>query len=246
MSWYLLRYHCQQFWPQEWGTLQHAVLELECRKHVQEVHVTHANKAVFGTTKGPEKSHYRKFKNAWSSLEKDTSNMVMFDRDMYAAYPFLVEKARLSLKWADSNFQKKTFPRDDYKELNELIVVYLGGQVPGGFKPKRKGAMHEARFMADAIYLISMELFSKEFTMDLSLAEKVHKMSVFIAIWHGPNFLQCGMACTAPTNDLKYFNEMMTLSEVDDPDLSRIGFRVTESIQRHTRYLKPPRSFSHC
>ena len=37
--------------------------------------------------------------------------------------------------------------------------MYFGGQVPGGFKPKRMGAMHEARFMAGAVYLISIEVF---------------------------------------------------------------------------------------
>jgi hypothetical protein len=42
----------------------HAILELECRKHVQERHVTHANKAVFGPTKGPQKAHYKGFKDA--------------------------------------------------------------------------------------------------------------------------------------------------------------------------------------
>ena len=33
--------------------------------------------------------------------------------------------------------------------------------------------------MADAIYLLSMELFSKEFIMDPRFAEQVHKMAVF-------------------------------------------------------------------
>ena len=76
------------------------------------------------------------------------------------------------MHWAECHLQKKTYPRDDYKELNELIVVYFGGKVPGGFKPKRKDAMHEARFMADAVYLLSMELFSNEYTMEPTLASK--------------------------------------------------------------------------
>ena len=48
--------------------IDHAILELECRKHVHELHVTHANKALFGPTKGPQKAHYKRFKEAWSSL----------------------------------------------------------------------------------------------------------------------------------------------------------------------------------
>ena len=73
--------------------VQHAILELECRKHVQEVHVSHANKAVFGPTKGPQKAHYKKFKDDWSSLELDTSKMKLFDWVKYAEQSFLIERA---------------------------------------------------------------------------------------------------------------------------------------------------------
>ena len=124
--------------------------------------------------------------------------------------------------------------------MTELIVVYLGGQVPGGFRPKRKGAMHDARFMADAIYLLSMELFSTVYTMEQGLANQVHKMAVFVSVWHGPHFLKCSVASTAPANDLEYFYDMIELSEVRDPVLSRIGDKVSDSIQRHTSYLKSP------
>ena len=70
---------------------------------------------------------------------------------------FLVDKAKESLTWAQWHLDNGTFPRDDYREINELIVVYLGGTVPGAFGPKRKGAMH------DEIYMLNMELFSKEY-----------------------------------------------------------------------------------
>ena len=133
----------------------------------------------------------------------------------------------------------ENFPRDDYRELNELIVVYLGGQVPWEFTPKRKGAMHHVCFMADSIYLLSMEMFSKEFSMDHILANQVHKMAVFISLWHGPKFLKCSVAAAAPANNLSYFYSMQALSEMDDPDFSKIGVHVSGSIQRHTSYLKP-------
>ena len=39
----------------------HAVLGLECRRHVQERHISHASSAVFGATKGPSKALCKKF-----------------------------------------------------------------------------------------------------------------------------------------------------------------------------------------
>ena len=112
--------------------------------------------------------------------------------------------------------------------------------MPGGFHPKKKGAMHEARFMADAIYLLSMELFASECFVDDRLTEQVHKMAVFIAVWHAPNFLKCSLAATAPANDLSFFQDMLRLSESEDPDFARIGAQVAESVQRHTSYMKAP------
>ena len=47
----------------------HAVLGLECRRHVQERHISHAATAVFGATKGPTKTLYKKFRKSWSKLD---------------------------------------------------------------------------------------------------------------------------------------------------------------------------------
>ena len=167
------------------------------------------NKAVFGPTKGPQKAHYKHFKDAWSSLDPDPTKMKLFNWDEFSEQTFLIDRARQALAWVEWHLLQQTFPRDDYKELTELIAVFLGGQVPGGFKPKRKGAMHDARFMADAIYLLSMEMFSPVYKMDQVLASQVHNMAVFVAVWHGPNFLKCDLASTAPANDLDYFYDMI-------------------------------------
>ena len=44
---------------------------------------------------------------------------------------FIVDNDKDSLSWAQWHLANGTFPRDEYRELNELIVVYLGGAVPG-------------------------------------------------------------------------------------------------------------------
>ena len=115
--------------------VQHAILELECRKHVQELHVSHANKAVFGPTKGPQKSHYKRFKETWNTLKLDKDNMCLFDWEEFSDVQFLVDKGKDSLTLAQWHQDKGTFSRDDYRELKELIVVHLGGIVTGGFRP---------------------------------------------------------------------------------------------------------------
>ena len=84
----------------------HAILELECRKHVYELHVTHANKAVFGSTKGPQKTHYKKFKDSWSSLQLDTDTMCLFDWEEFSDQQFLIDKAKQSLAWEEWHLEQ--------------------------------------------------------------------------------------------------------------------------------------------
>ena len=86
----------------------HAILELECRKHVQERHVSHANKAVFGPTKGPQKTHYKDFKDSWSSLDLDPNKMKLFDWEEFSEQRFLLERARQSLIWVECRLLQNT------------------------------------------------------------------------------------------------------------------------------------------
>ena len=42
---------------------------------------------------------------------------------------FLVDRANDVLTWAEEHLLRGTFGRDDYRELCELVVHYLGGRV---------------------------------------------------------------------------------------------------------------------
>ena len=46
------------------------------------------------------------------------------------------------------------------------------------------------------------------------------------AICYGPNFLNCGLASTAPANGLQYFFYMLELSEVSVVFVSRYRYGV--------------------
>ena len=46
-------------------------------------------------------------------------------------------------------------PRDDYRELLELTVIYMGGVPPRGIRIMAPGQMHRARWMAKAKYALN-------------------------------------------------------------------------------------------
>ena len=75
----------------------------------------HANKAVFGVTKGPQKAHYKRLKKDWLSMKRNTDTMTLFDWEKYSGNYFLSKKAKQSLSWSLKHLEQKSFPRDDYK-----------------------------------------------------------------------------------------------------------------------------------
>ena len=72
-------------------------------------------------------------------------------------------KAEISCDWLKTELQKGTIPREDYRQLAELSLIWLGGRLPNGkvFKFMKPGAFHAVRFISERIYLLKMALLSK-------------------------------------------------------------------------------------
>lgn len=60
---------------------------------------------------------------------------------------------------------KKSFPREDYRELVELTVLFLCGEISWTIRIRKAGANHNARFMAYAIYFLKLQMMSERFQM---------------------------------------------------------------------------------
>ena len=93
-----------------------------------------------------------------------------------------------------------TFGRDDYRELCELVVHYLGGQVlrprlnsppKYGFKMRTPNALHHARFLASAIYLMKLAMLFNSLSpgmMNKANNHEIQRRAQFISLFHMPYF----------------------------------------------------------
>lgn len=112
--------------------LQHPVLWVPCRHHISELHIKHTAIKVTGETKSPSVKLFQRFKEEWETLSPNECELHLFvwpsDNDS-----FLFKQAELVKNWTEEHLLKNTFPREDYRELCELIAVYLGVTVPRGF-----------------------------------------------------------------------------------------------------------------
>ena len=129
---------------------------------MHELHIKRVLQGIFGQSKDPGVALFRRLKSSWHSLEIDYDNLHKLD---FSSVPqWMQEEARVVLDWAVKELDKNTWPRADYKELLELTIVCLGGNVPG-FKFTFPGPDHHARWMSKCIYILKLSLLLDVFKM---------------------------------------------------------------------------------
>ena len=149
---------------------------------------------------------------------------------------------------ADHHMQKATWPREDYRELLELVTIYLGGvvkRVHGGqatvvpVQIRKPGAIHRARFMASSLYLLKICLFQNQFTTNRQNINDALILVEYIALIHAPYFLKCPLAIPAPRHDRDLWVDLAEYKKC-----FRITMRqstmieaIQESVLNHLWYL---------
>ena len=113
-----------------------------CQRHINKLHIKHAAESVFGPTSSPSDKLFKSLRQSWPDIMNkiDYSDLSRFDWNGFSG-SVLEQEASLSLEFCRKALASDTFPREDYKELVQLILVWLGGvdEVPG-FKFQWPGA----------------------------------------------------------------------------------------------------------
>ena len=121
--------------------LQKELLWFACRHHVLELICGAAFKAVFGpTTAGPNVPLFRRFQEFWPAIDQ-TSYTSCSDKRLTENLKSMKANAILFA----SEALTKSFPREDYRELLELTLIFLGETPPRGVSFRSPGAFHHAR-----------------------------------------------------------------------------------------------------
>src|SRR6218665_1771585 len=201
---------------------------------------------VFGmqyVLKSPEIELFGHFKVIWHLLDKSSFSTAVDDENM----------ASIITPWKDSVTEfaidqlEKRQVRDDYRELLELSVVFLGGTPPRGIRFQYPGAIHRARWMARAIYSVKMWLFHKQYE-PLQLGSKrlqkscgpshrkqmrkhLNEVCLFVTGMYIKYWFQSPLSAAAPRNDL---NLLCTLSAYPN---RKVAEAATTAFGRHLWYL---------
>lgn len=128
--------------------------------------------------------------------------------------------------------EKKHY-RGDYLELIELSVMLLVVKKRKGnkFKIRPPGAMHQARFMARAIYILKMFLLRKELKLPLETEKRLQEICLFIVKFYLKAWIQCTHAAKAPHQDFQF------LKKINDYEDRGIAKAVVNKLSLHLWYL---------
>ncbi|GBM87815.1 hypothetical protein AVEN_38486-1 [Araneus ventricosus] len=100
---------------------------------------------------------------------------------------------------------KNVMLRDDYRELVELSIAFLGGDAEKKFKTRPAVVIHQARWMARAIYSLKLSLFSSQLKLNTNDKEALLDVCLFIVL-----------AVKAPYKDLCFLKSLKAYEKVNE------------------------------
>ncbi|CAG9793804.1 unnamed protein product [Diatraea saccharalis] len=204
------------------------MLVFACRHHVYELVL----KSVFEVkisqvTTSPDIPLFKKFRENWKNV--DAQKIEICREKLSCLNDSEINKL---IEFYRSELIKE-IARDDYRELIELSIIFLGGDTEKKFKIRPPGAMHQARWMARAIYSLKISLLSSQFNISNRDKAALLDVCLFIVTSYVKPWLQCILAVKAPHQDLCFLKSMKAYESID----KSISKAALQKFCQHLWYL---------
>lgn len=140
---------------------------LACRHHVAELILKHTFEIECDRSQSDKLDVFRMFRAEYNSKGLFRNNPVYRTALDSEHTNIIIQPWRDSvLSFCQEQLEQRQ-PRNDYKELLELVIIFLGGVPPKGVKFRKTGSISRARWMSRAI-LYSKPGYYKMFTKYLT------------------------------------------------------------------------------
>ncbi|KAL4127287.1 hypothetical protein QTP88_011464 [Uroleucon formosanum] len=206
------------------------VLFLACRHHIFEITLQAVFiEAKFAPSSGPDIPLFKRFIDNWKNINKN-EYFVWTDDSM--TFDILNNVRDEILGFAEKRLQD-CFPRDDYKEFLQLIVIFLGGKLKANVNFRQPGAYHLARWMAKGIYSLKILLFKNQFKLTSTEEMSLKKISYFIIKCYAEVWFTAPNAIKAPINDILFIKKLYNYKNDD----KKIAETALKKFIKHLWYL---------
>jgi len=135
--------------------LERNILYLPCRHHIYELVLKYVFDTKLNTTSGPDVPIFKRFQQYWGNLYTEKFRPGTINEFIQKN----LSDVRSDVIHSVVDYLQIKQPREDYRELVELTIIFLGGVPPRGISLRIPGAIHHARWMAKAIYCLKIFLF---------------------------------------------------------------------------------------
>ncbi|KAK3916748.1 Alanine racemase, catabolic [Frankliniella fusca] len=196
------------------------LLELACRHHIYELLLWAVFDQLLGSSKTPDFMYGDYLKKQWAAIDKGQYKTLATTRGLLKFVP----NADQMIKFCIDQLQTH-HPRDDYKELLELMILFLGGSVPdkATYEFRKPGATSKTRWMAKALYAYKIWMFSWQLNLTDEQRDSFFKICTFLATF----YVKCPVAVKAPALDLEL---LRSLSERKEPHLKAAFQKLTNHL----------------
>lgn len=211
--------------------LERHLLYFMCRHHIYDLILKHLGQFIFGQSTAPTFDYgCNELKREWESLDLDHFSRDIdeyeLEDEMHVTFR---ENAIRDLKIQDTTFQA----RDDYAELTDLALKFLGESTIAKKRFMVPGAVTNARWMAKAIYALKSYLFRHQMNIEEPFLGRLRRFSLFISYIYVRYWNWCPNVFNAPLNDLRFLKELEKYRQLDN-ELASIAI---ETFCRHLTYL---------
>lgn len=122
-------------------------MALACRHHVHEIILAHVFKHGVGASSGPEIGVFKRFREKWPLTATQQLKTAVQDPALQEILTVHSEWKLDALTFAKNALLTCSQTRDDYRELLELTIIFLGDNPPHCIQMMAPGAIHQARWM---------------------------------------------------------------------------------------------------
>lgn len=205
------------------------LISLACRRHIMELIVAKVFDSLMGPSSGPNIKLFQRFREYWGSI--DTS---MYASGMDVDYIAVVLNPVRDELIHFIQHQLTVFqPRDDYRELLQLSLLFLGAACGADEKILAPGAYHRARWMAKLIYSLKIFILRSQFQLTARELSSLGHFNTFILKVYLNSWFTSPCATSAPRRDLQLLQQLENYKETNDT----VAKAAIKSFSGHLWYL---------
>jgi hypothetical protein len=163
-----------------------------------------------GCSSGPNIKLFERFSASWNHIDNSFYEPAMNDDSLSAE----LQAVRDDLISFFRQHLQDNHPRDDYRELLQLAMLFLGDEQSNGIHINTPGAYHRAHWMAKIIYSLKIYLFRSQFKLTASELSGLKQFNMFVVRLYLKAWYTCTLPTCAPRNDLQLLKDLVAYRKV--------------------------------